>query len=27
MAEEALHKAKHILKLTLDCLKELKITI
>jgi HEPN domain-containing protein len=27
MAEEALRKAKHILKLTLGCLKELKIAI
>lgn len=27
MAEEALRKAKHILELTLECLKELKITI
>jgi len=27
MAEEALQKAKHILKLTLECLKELKIAI
>jgi AbiV family abortive infection protein len=27
MAEEALQKAKHILKLTLECLKKLKIAI